>query len=41
VKKESIKIKKPTGSVRFQFYKPETKKIKPNPNQKKPEKKPS
>jgi hypothetical protein len=41
VKKEPIKIKKtPTGSVRFWFYKPETEKTKPNPNRKKPEKKP-
>jgi hypothetical protein len=29
--KKPIKIlKKPTGSIRFRFYKPETKKIKPN-----------
>ena len=27
-------MKKPTGSVRFQFYKPETEKTEPNPNQK-------
>ena len=25
-------LKKPTSSVRFRFYKPETKKTKPNPN---------
>jgi hypothetical protein len=25
-------LKKPTGSIRFRFYKPETKKIKPNWN---------
>jgi hypothetical protein len=37
--KKQIKIlKKPTDSVRFWFYKPETKKIEPNPNKKKPEK---
>jgi hypothetical protein len=37
-------LKKPTGSVRFQFYKPKTEKTKPDPNQKKPsqnQKKPS
>jgi hypothetical protein len=35
--KKPIKIlKKPTGSVRFWFYKPETKKTKPNPYKKKP-----
>jgi hypothetical protein len=35
VKKELIKInKKPTGSVRFRFYKLETEKTKPNPNRK-------
>jgi hypothetical protein len=28
-------LKKPTGSVRFQFYKPETEKTEPNPNRKK------
>jgi len=34
--KKQIKIlKKPTDSVRFWFYKPETKKIEPNPNKKK------
>ena len=27
-------MKKPTGSVRFQFYKPETEKTEPNPNRK-------
>jgi hypothetical protein len=27
-------LKKPTGSVRFRFFKPETRKTKPNPNQK-------
>jgi hypothetical protein len=31
-------LKKLTGSVRFQLYKPETEKTKPNPNKKKPEK---
>jgi hypothetical protein len=32
-KKKSIKIlKKPTGSVQFWFYKPETKKTESNPN---------
>jgi len=37
---KSIRIlKKPTGSVRFQFYKPETEKPKPKPE--KIEKKPS
>jgi hypothetical protein len=37
VKKKPIKIlKKPTGSVQFRFYKPETKKTKPNPNRRKP-----
>jgi hypothetical protein len=30
-------LKKPTGSVRFRFYKPKTKKTKPNPNRKKTE----
>jgi len=40
--KKSIKIlKKPTDSVRFRFYKPKTEKTEPNPNRKKPEKKPS
>jgi len=40
--KKPIKIlKKPIGSVRFRFYKPKTKKTEPNPNKKKPEKKPS
>jgi hypothetical protein len=40
--KKQIKIlKKPTDSVRFWFYKPETKKIEPNPNKKKNQKKPS
>jgi hypothetical protein len=37
-------LKKPTGSVRFRFYKPGTKKTEPNPNkknQKKTEPKPS
>jgi hypothetical protein len=29
-------LKKPTGSVRFWFYKPETEKTKPNPYKKKP-----
>jgi len=29
-------LKKSTNSVRFQFYKPETKKTEPNPNKKKP-----
>jgi hypothetical protein len=39
--KKQIKIlKKPTDSVRFWFYKPETEKIEPNPN-KKNKKKPS
>ena len=28
-------LKKPTGSVRFWFYKPETEKTEPNPNRKK------
>jgi hypothetical protein len=32
-------LKKPTGSVQFRFYKPETKKTKPNPNRKKTGKK--
>jgi hypothetical protein len=48
VKKKPIKpiriLKKPTGSVQFQFYKPETEKIELNPNRKKNEpsrKKPS
>ena len=37
-KKKPIRIfKKSTGSVRFWFYKPETEKIKPNPNRKKTE----
>jgi hypothetical protein len=37
--KKQIKIlKKPTDSVRFWFYKPETEKIEPNPNKKKQEK---
>jgi hypothetical protein len=36
--KKPIRIfKKSTGSVRFWFYKPETEKIKPNPNRKKTE----
>jgi hypothetical protein len=39
MKKNSIKpikiLKKPTGSVRFWFYKPETEKPEPNPNKKK------
>ena len=40
--KKQIKIlKKPTSSVRFRFYKPETEKTKPNLNRKKLEKKPS
>jgi hypothetical protein len=43
VKKKPIKpnkiLKKPTGSVRFRFYKPETKKTGPNPNRKKNQKK--
>jgi hypothetical protein len=34
-------LKKPTSSVRFRFYKPETEKTEPNPNRKNPEKKPS
>jgi hypothetical protein len=34
-------LKKLTDSIRFRFYKPETEKTKPNPNRKKPEKKPS
>jgi hypothetical protein len=29
-------LKKPTGSVRFRFYKPKTKKTELNPNRKKP-----
>jgi hypothetical protein len=29
-------LKKPTGSVWFRFYKPETEKTEPNPNKKKP-----
>jgi hypothetical protein len=29
-------LKKPIGSVRFRFYKPETEKTEPNPEQKKP-----
>jgi hypothetical protein len=33
-------LKKPTGSVQFRFYKPETEKIKPNPNQEKTRAKP-
>jgi hypothetical protein len=48
VKKKPIKpiriLKKPTSSVQFQFYKPETEKIELNPNRKKNEpsrKKPS
>jgi hypothetical protein len=28
-------LKKPTGSVQFRFYKPETEKTEPNPNHKK------
>jgi hypothetical protein len=40
MKKKPIKpiriLKNPTGSVRFQFYKPETEKTEPNPNRKKP-----
>jgi hypothetical protein len=40
MKKKLIRIlKKPTGSVRFWFYKPKTKKL--NPNRKKIGKKPS
>ena len=36
--KNPIKIlKKPTGSIRFLFYKPQTEKTGPNPNWKKPE----
>jgi hypothetical protein len=31
-------LKKPTGSVQFWFYKLETEKTEPNPNQAKPEK---
>jgi hypothetical protein len=42
VKKKTIKpiriLKKPTGSVLFRFYKPETKKIKPNRIEPKPKK---
>jgi hypothetical protein len=38
VKKKPIKpikiLKKLTGSVRFRFYKPETRKNEPNPNRK-------
>jgi hypothetical protein len=34
-------LKKPTGSVLFRFYKPETEKTESNPNKKKPGKKPS
>jgi hypothetical protein len=36
-------LKKPAGSVRFQFYKQKTEKtkIEPDPNRKKPEKNPS
>jgi hypothetical protein len=30
--KKNRTIKKPTGSVRFWFYKPETEKTEPNPN---------
>jgi hypothetical protein len=33
-------LKKPTGSVLFRFYKPETEKTESNPNKKKPGKKP-
>ena len=33
-------MKKPTGSVQFWFYKPKTKKTKPNPNQEKTRAKP-
>jgi hypothetical protein len=33
-------LKKPTGSVQFWFYKLETEKIKPNPNQEKTRAKP-
>ena len=44
VKKKSIKpikiLKKPIGSIRFQFYKHKTKKTELNPNKKKLEKKP-
>jgi hypothetical protein len=29
-------LKKPTGSIPFRFYKPETEKTEPNPNRKKP-----
>jgi hypothetical protein len=37
--KKPIKIlKKPTGLVRFRFYKPETEKTKPNRTEPKPEK---
>jgi hypothetical protein len=31
-------LKKPTSSVRFRFYKPETEKTEPNPNRKNPKK---
>jgi hypothetical protein len=34
-------LKKPTGSVRFWFFKPGSGKTEPNPNRKKPEKNPS
>ena len=34
-------LKKSTSSIRFWFYKLETEKTEPNPNRKKPEKKPS
>ena len=44
MKKKSIKpikiLKKPIGSIRFQFYKHKTKKTELNPNKKKLEKKP-
>jgi hypothetical protein len=33
-------LKKPTSSVQFWFYKPETEKTKPNPNQEKTRAKP-
>jgi hypothetical protein len=39
-KKPITIVKKPTGSVQFWFYKPKTKKTKPNPNQEKTRAKP-
>jgi hypothetical protein len=42
VKKKPIKIlKKSTGSIRFRFYKPETKKTEPNKKNRAKQKKPS